>query len=294
MPSDMSIVYRPRSEGSPSSRVIRPPSLSLIDLAGHLRSLTRYAGLIYTLSEHRIRVRYKQSMLGVTWAIVQPVALMAIYTMIFSFVAHVQTNGIPYPIFVFTGLVPWTFFSTALTAGASALVSHSNLITKVYFPREILPLTYVIAGLFDFLIASSLLAALMVISRVPVNANILYAVPVIVIMTMFVTATVLILSAIQVRFRDVGLAMPFLLQIWMFATPIVYPMSAVTRLPRPLGWLYRMNPMVGVIESFRRTVLQGLAPDFAILGVSLAVTIVLLPVAYLYFKRVESTAADVI
>jgi len=294
MPSDMSIVYRPRSEGSPSSRVIRPPSLSLIDLAGHLRSLTRYAGLIYTLSEHRIRVRYKQSMLGVTWAIVQPVALMAIYTMIFSFVAHVQTNGIPYPIFVFTGLVPWTFFSTALTAGASALVSHSNLITKVYFPREILPLTYVIAGLFDFLIASSLLAALMMISRVPVNANILYAVPVIVIMTMFVTATVLILSATQVRFRDVGLAMPFLLQIWMFATPIVYPMSAVTRLPRPLGWLYRMNPMVGVIESFRRTVLQGLAPDFAILGVSLAVTIVLLPVAYLYFKRVESTAADVI
>jgi len=274
--------------------VIRPPSLSLIDLAGHLRSLTRYAGLIYTLSEHRIRVRYKQSMLGVTWAIVQPVALMAIYTMIFSFVAHVQTNGIPYPIFVFTGLVPWTFFSTALTAGASALVSHSNLITKVYFPREILPLTYVIAGLFDFLIASSLLAALMMISRVPVNANILYAVPVIVIMTMFVTATVLILSATQVKFRDVGLAMPFLLQIWMFATPIVYPMSAVTRLPRPLGWLYRMNPMVGVIESFRRTVLQGLAPDFAILGVSLAVTIVLLPVAYLYFKRVESTAADVI
>jgi len=274
--------------------VIRPPSLSLIDLAGHLRSLTRYAGLIYTLSEHRIRVRYKQSMLGVTWAIVQPVALMAIYTMIFSFVAHVQTNGIPYPIFVFTGLVPWTFFSTALTAGASALVSHSNLITKVYFPREILPLTYVIAGLFDFLIASTLLAALMVISRVPVNANILYAVPVIVIMTMFVTATVLILSATQVKFRDVGLAMPFLLQIWMFATPIVYPMSAVTRLPRPLGWLYRMNPMVGVIESFRRTVLQGLAPDFAILGVSLAVTIVLLPVAYLYFKRVESTAADVI
>ena len=294
MPSDTSIVYTPRSEGSPSTRVIRPPSLSLTDLAGHVQSLTQYAGLIYTLSEHRIRVRYKQSMLGVTWAIVQPVALMAIYTMIFSFVAHVQTNGIPYPIFVFTGLVPWTFFSTALTAGASALVSHSNLITKVYFPREILPLTYVIAGLFDFLIASSLLAALMMISRVPVNANILYAVPVIVIMTMFVTATVLILSATQVKFRDVGLAMPFLLQIWMFATPIVYPMSAVTRLPRPLGWLYRMNPMVGVIESFRRTVLQGLAPDFAILGVSLAVTIVLLPVAYLYFKRVESTAADVI
>jgi len=294
MSSDTPIVLRPRSEGSTSIRVIRPPSLSLIDLAGHLRSLTRYAGLIYTLSEHRIRVRYKQSMLGVTWAIVQPVALMAIYTMIFSFVAHVQTNGIPYPIFVFTGLVPWAFFSTALTAGASALVSHSNLITKVYFPREILPLTYVIAGLFDFLIASSLLAALMLVSRVPVNANILYAVPVIVIMTMFVTATVLILSATQVRFRDVGLAMPFLLQIWMFATPIVYPMSAVTRLPRPLGWLYRMNPMVGVIDSFRRTVLQGLAPDFAILGVSLAVTTVLLPVAYLYFKRVESTAADVI
>src|SRR5262245_7346166 len=136
MPSDTSIVYTPRSEGSQSIRVIRPPSLSLRDLAGHIRSLGGYAGLIYTLSEHRIRVRYKQSMLGVTWAIVQPVALMAIYTVIFSFVAHVQTNGVPYPIFVFTGLVPWTYFSTALTAGTSALVGHSNLITKVYRSEE--------------------------------------------------------------------------------------------------------------------------------------------------------------
>src|SRR5215831_18087096 len=213
MPSDTSIVYTPRSEGSQSIRVIRPPSLSITDLVGHVRSLTRYAGLIYTLSEHRIRVRYKQSMLGVTWAIVQPVGLMAIYTMFFSFVAHVQTNGIPYPIFVFTGLVPWTYFSTALTTGTSALVSHSNLITKVYFPREILPLTYVIAGVFDFLIGSSLLAALMVISRVPVNANILYAPLVMAILTMYVVAMVLILSATQVKFRDVGLGMPLLLQI---------------------------------------------------------------------------------
>src|SRR5262245_21773517 len=294
MPSDTSIVYAPRSEGSQSIRVIRPPSLSLTDLASHVQSLTRYAGLIYTLSEHRIRVRYKQSMLGVTWAIMQPVALMAIYTVIFSFVAHIPTNGIPYPIFVFTGLVPWTYLSTALTAGTSALVSNSNLITKVNFPREILPLTYVIAGFFDFLIASSLLAALMMIFRVPVNANILYVLPLIVIMTMFVIAMLLILSAIQIRFRDVGLGMPLLLQIWMFATPIVYPLSAVARLPRPLGWLYRVNPMVGVIENFRRTVLEGMAPDFAVLGVSMAVTEVLLPVAYLYFKRVESTAADVI
>jgi lipopolysaccharide transport system permease protein len=184
--------------------------------------------------------------------------------------------------------------STALTAGTSALVSNSNLVTKVYFPREILPLTYVIAGFFDFLIASSLLAALMMIFRVPVNANILYVLPLIVIMTMFMIAMLLILSAIQIRFRDVGLGMPLLLQIWMFATPIVYPLSAVARLPRPLGWLYRVNPMVGVMENFRRTVLEGAAPDFAILGVSIAVTTVLLPVAYLYFKRVESTAADVI
>jgi lipopolysaccharide transport system permease protein len=294
MPSDTSIAYTPRSEGSRSIRVIRSPSLSLTDLVGHVQSLTRYAGLIYTLSEHRIRVRYKQSMLGVTWAIVQPMALMAVYTVIFSFVAHIETNGIPYPVFVFTGLVPWAFFSTALTAGASALVSHSNLITKVYFPREILPLTYVIAGLFDFLIASSLLAALMLVSRVSVNINILYALPVIAIMTMFVMAMLLILSATQVRFRDVALGMPLLLQIWMFATPIVYPLSAVTRFPHPLGWLYRANPMVGVIENFRRTVLEGMAPDFAILGVSLVVTIVLLPLAYLYFKRVEGTAADVI
>jgi lipopolysaccharide transport system permease protein len=294
MSSDTSIAYTPRSEGSQAVRVIRPPSVSPADLAGHLRSLTRYAGLIYTLSEHRIQVRYKQSLLGIAWAIVQPVALMAVYTVIFSLVAPVRTNGIPYAIFVFAGLVPWTYFSTAVTAGSGALVSHSNLITKVYFPREILPLTYVIVGFFDFLIASSVLAGLMVFSRVPVNANILYSVPVIAIMTMFVIAMVLILSATQVRFRDVGVGLPLLLQIWMFATPIVYPLSAATGLPWPLGWLYRLNPMVGVIESFRRTVLQGMAPDFALLGVSVTVTAVLLPAAYLYFKRVESTAADVI
>jgi len=291
---DTSIAYTSESGRPPAVRVIRPPSLSMGDLAGHVRNLTRYADLIHTLSEHRIRVRYKQSVLGVAWAIVQPVALMAIYTVIFSLVARIQTNGTPYAIFVFAGLVPWSYFSTALTAGTNSLVSHSNLITKVYFPREILPLTYVISGLFDFLVASSLLVGLMVFYRVPVNANILYALPVLAVMTMFVIAMVLILSATQVRFRDVGVGVPLLLQIWMFATPIVYPLSAVAGLPRPLGWLYRLNPMVGVIESFRRTVLQGMTPDFAMLGVSMLVTTALLPAAYLYFKRVEGTAADVI
>ena len=153
MASDTSIAYAPRSEGSQAVRVIRPPSVSLADLAGHLRNLTRYTGLIYTLSEHRIRVRYKQSLLGIAWAIVQPVALMAIYTVIFSFVARIQTNGIPYAIFVFAGLVPLGYFDSA-HRGCERAGQPCNIITKVYFPREILPLTYVIVGLFDFLIAS--------------------------------------------------------------------------------------------------------------------------------------------
>jgi len=282
--------------GAPPRRVkfIRPNSFSVFGVFVQLRELTRYFDLIHSLSQHRIRVRYKQSALGLAWAIMQPLSLMLIYTVIFSFVAKVQTNGAPYAIFVFVGLLPWTYFSTALTSATNSLVSHINLITKVYFPREILPLTYVIAAFFDFLIASSMLAIMMVYYRVPLTLNLLYAGPIILIMTTFVMAMALVFSAIQVRFRDVGVGLPLLLQIWMFATPVVYPLSTAAKLPTTLRVIYLLNPMVGIIENFRRVVLLGLSPDFLSLGISLLISLILLPVAYLYFKRAEASVADII
>ena len=272
-------------------RIIRPPSFSPLNLLRELRGLWQYRDLFYTLTVHRIKVRYKQSLLGLAWAILQPLSLMLIYTVIFSVIARVPSEGAPYAVFAYAALLPWTFFSSALTNATQGLVNHSQLVTKVYFPREIVPLTYVSAALFDFCIASLFLVALFFYYGVSLTAYALWAIPILVLLTLLATALSLIFSVIQVRFRDVGVAMPLLLQLWMFASPVVYPLSAV-----PQRWraLYVLNPMVGVIENFRRAVLQGVEPDFQSLGVSAVVAAVVLPLAYLYFKRVEATMADII
>jgi len=272
-------------------RIIRPVSFSPLDLLRELRALWQYRDLFYTLTVHRIKVRYKQSVLGLAWAILQPLSLMLIYTVIFSVIAKVPSEGVPYAVFAYAALLPWTFFSSSLTNATQGLVSHSQLVTKVYFAREILPLTYVSAALFDFAIASTFLIALFFYYGVGLTIYALYAIPILILLTAIATAFSLFLSAMQVRFRDIGVAMPLLLQLWMFATPVVYPLSAV---PQRLREFYALNPLVGVIENFRRVVLQGVEPDFYSLAVSALVAAVLLPITYLYFKRVEATMADVI
>jgi lipopolysaccharide transport system permease protein len=278
-------------EGPRRTTVIRPPTLSPAGLARDLLKLARYRDLLHTLTVHRVKVRYKQSVLGVAWAVVQPLALMLIYTVIFSYVARVDTGATPYALFAFAALLPWTCFSTALTNATNGLVSHAHLVTKVYFPREILPLTYVFAALFDLLIASFVLALMMAYYGVGVTVNVLYVAPIVLVLTAFSTATSLFFSATQVRFRDIGVAMPLLLQLWMFATPVVYPLGAVPERFRPL---FLWNPMTGVVENFRRTVIQGAPPDFASLGVAAALSLALLVASYVYFKRVEATVADVV
>jgi lipopolysaccharide transport system permease protein len=272
-------------------RIIRPPSFSPLNLLRELRGLWHYRDLFYTLTVHRIKVRYKQSVLGLAWAILQPLSLMLIYTVIFSVIARVPSEGVPYAVFAYAALLPWTFFSSALTNATMGLVNHSTLVTKVYFAREILPLTYVSAALFDFCVASFFLIALFVYYGVSLTVYALWAIPILVLLTMIATALSLIFSVIQVRFRDVGVAMPLLLQVWMFASPVVYPLSAV---PQRWRGLYALNPLVGVIENFRRAVLQGVEPDFYSLGVSAVIALVMLPIAYLYFKKVEATMADII
>jgi lipopolysaccharide transport system permease protein len=272
-------------------RIIRPVSFSPLDLLRELRELWQYRDLFYTLTVHRIKVRYKQSVLGLAWAILQPLSLMLIYTVIFSVIAKVPSEGVPYAVFAYAALLPWTFFSSSLTNATQGLVSHSQLVTKVYFAREILPLTYVSAALFDFAVASTFLFALFFYYGVGLTVYALYAIPILVLLTALATAFSLFLSAMQVKFRDIGVAMPLLLQLWMFTTPVVYPLSAV---PQRFRGLYVLNPLVGAIENFRRVVLQGVEPDFHSLAISAIVAAILLPLAYLYFKRVEATMADVI
>ena len=271
--------------------IIRPPSLSGMNVINDLGKLMRYRDLLYTLTVHRIRVRYKQSVLGICWALLQPLSMMLIFTFVFSYIARIPSEGVPYAIFAYTGLLPWTYFSSGLSNATNSLVSHSQFVTKVYFPREILPVTYVAAALFDFMIASIVLGALMIYFHVPLTINVLYVFPIIVVLTGFSLAMSLFFSATQVRFRDIGVAVPLMLQLWLFATPVIYPLANVPQRLRPY---YTLNPMVAVIDGFRQVTLRGLPPDPKSLLFSGTVSLILLLVAYQYFKRIEATMADVI
>lgn len=272
-------------------KVIRPPAFSISTIFGGVRTLAQYSDLLYTLSLFRLNVRYKQSVLGWAWALLQPLALMGIYTVIFTRVTTVTTGGTPYPVFVFSGLLPWIFFSTSISSAVHGLVLHPNLLTKMYFPREIIPLSYLAAGLADFCIASIILIGLIVHYHIALTWNLLYAVPIVILLGGFAAAIALFFSAIQVRFRDVGLAMPFVLQVWMFTVPVVYSLQSV---PVRFRKLYLLDPVAGLIESFRRVVLHGTAPSAANLMASAAITILCCGLAYAYFKSAEATMADVI
>jgi lipopolysaccharide transport system permease protein len=272
-------------------KVIGPPAFSPATIVAGLRTLLQYPDLLYTLCVFRLNVRYKQSVLGWAWAVLQPLALMGIYTLIFAHVTTVKTGGVPYPIFVFSALLPWIFFSNSVSSAVHGLVTYPGLLTKMYFPREIIPLSYLAAGLADFFIAAMILAGLMVYYGVALTWNSLYAIPILVLFGAFAAAIALFFSAVHVRFRDVGLAMPFVLQIWMFAVPVVYSLQSV---PLRFRKLYLLDPLAGLIESFRKAVIFGDKPDAAMLAWSAAMTIVALTIAYAYFKSSEATMADVI
>ncbi|HSE97674.1 MAG TPA: ABC transporter permease [Blastocatellia bacterium] len=273
------------------TKILRAPSISLSGIWNSLSMLSQYRDLLYTLSVHRIKVRYKQSLLGIFWAVLQPISLMLIYTIIFSFIIRMPSGEQPYALFVYTGLLPWLCFSSALMSATTSLTSHANLITKIYFPREILPLTYVIASLFDFLIASLVLGGLLMYYSVPLTWNALYVVPIMLALTLFAVAMSLSFSALQGRYRDIGFGIGLLLQLWMFATPVVYPLSLVPERWQPL---YLLNPMTSIVENFRRVTLQGATPDLASLGLSVMISVVLLAFAYVFFRLTEATMADVI
>lgn len=275
--------------------VLEPPDLRRIHPLTALRRLRHSRDLFLTLSLHRISVRYRQSRLGILWAGIHPVAMMLVFTLMFTFLRVTPASDVPFPLFAYSALIPWTMFSSGLTNTSTALTSHAALLSKVSFPREILPLTYVVAALVDMCIASVALAGLMVWFSVPLKMTALWALVAVALAAGLLVGLGLLLSAVQVRFRDVGLAMPVLVQVWLFATPVLYPLSAVkAALPGPLYWLYRLNPMAGVVDTFRRAMVLHEAPDFGALAVSATIVALLLPVAYVYFKHVELTMADVV
>jgi lipopolysaccharide transport system permease protein len=254
-----------------------------------LQELWEHRELIYFLIWRDIKVRYKQTVLGAAWAIIQPLFTMAVFAVFFGHLAKIPSDGVPYPMFAYAALVPWTFFANALTQASNSLVGSAGLITKVYFPRLVVPLASVLSGIVDLVLAFGVLLLLMVAYGVGVSARLLW-VPVFVVLTVTAALAVsLWLSALNVKYRDVRYTVPFLTQVWLFATPVAYPSSL---LPEPWRTLYGLNPMVGVVEGFRWAMLNtGSAPGSIFLVSSLASLLFLLLGAH-YFRRVEGTFAD--
>ena len=217
--------------------------------------------------------------------------MMAIFVTVFSYLARIPSEGVPYALFAYCALLPWTFFSTAVSNATGSLVSHTQLITKVYFPREILPLTYVVAALFDFLIGLVVMGGLMIWFGVALTPAAGHLVPVLALLAAWVVAVSLLLSAAQVRWRDIGVAIPVLVQLGMFASPVIYPLGLV-----PESWRawYLLNPMAGIINSFRDVLLRGQQPEPLPLAYAAVVTACVLPLAYAVFKRAEATMADLV
>lgn len=255
-----------------------------------LRDLWHYRDLLYILTTRDIKVRYKQTLLGAAWAVIQPLFTMLIFTLFFGRLAGMPSDGIPYPLFAYAGLLPWTFFSNAVTNSGNSLVGNSNLITKVYFPRMIIPMASVGSGLVDFAIAFLLLLAMMFYYGVGFSVNILML-PVLVILTSLLAVGVgMWMSALNVKYRDIRYALPFLIQLGMFATPIIYPMSLV---PEKWRWLIALNPLSGQIEAYR-SAFFGKPFDWFALGISAVITFAVLIYAAFTFKRMEKSFADII
>jgi lipopolysaccharide transport system permease protein len=256
-----------------------------------LREVWEYRELLFFLTWRNIQVRYKQTALGVTWAIIQPLFTMAVFSLFFGRLAKVPSDGIPYPIFAFAALVPWTFFSNGLSQSSNSLVGNSNLIKKVYFPRLTIPVSTVLSGVVDFMLAFVMVLGMMFYYRIVPTANVLWIPPLLLLALVTSLGVGLWLSALNVQYRDVQHAVPFLTQFWMFSTPIAYPSSLLSE---PWRTIYGLNPMVGVVEGFRWALLGTQPAPEAILVASSLVAVLVLVGGAFYFRRMEKTFADVI
>ncbi|MEE9567145.1 MAG: ABC transporter permease [Desulfobacteria bacterium] len=269
--------------------IVVKPSRGWVSLK--LNELWHYRELLYFLTWRDIKVRYKQTVLGAAWAIIQPFFTMVVFSLFFGKLAKIPSDGIPYPIFAYAALVPWTFFASGLNQSANSLVGDANLIKKVYFPRLAIPISSVISGGLDFVLAFIVLLGMMLFYGIFPAVNIIWL-PFLLLLTLITSlGTGLWLSALNVQFRDVRYTVPFLTQFWLFATPIAYPSSLLSQ---PWRTLYGINPMVGVVEGFRWALLGTDTAPGPIMIVSSLVALALLIGGAYYFRRLEKSFADVV
>ncbi len=257
----------------------------------YLRELAENAHLVLSFARRDIRAKYKQTIFGVAWAVIQPLSLMVVFTFVFSLFARIPSEGLPYPIFSYSVLIFWTFFASCLTQGTVAMTANATLVRKIYFPRETLLLAVMLSALVDLAIAALILAAMFLYYKVALSWTALWVIPLLGLQLLFVLTVILVTSSVQVSYRDAGHALPLLLQLWMYASPIAYPLTSVPEWLRPI---YLLNPMAGIIDGYRRALLHGTHPDLTYLAVAYPATVLALGCAYLLFKRAERTFADVI
>lgn len=256
----------------------------------NFRDLWVYRELLYFLTWREIKVRYKQTALGFAWAVIQPVCMMIVFTLFFGTLAKIPSEGIPYPLFNYAALLPWTLFAEGITRSSMSMVQNPNLVKKVYFPRLVIPLSGILSPLVDFAIAFTILVGMMFYYGYAPTVNVLWLPAFIVLALMTSLGVGLWLSAINVKYRDVRYVIPFLIQLWLFASPVVYSSSL---LPERFQAIYGLNPMAGVIEGFRWALL-GTEPPGSLIAISVIIVIVILISGAFYFRRNEKTFADVI
>lgn len=251
----------------------------------------RYRELLYFFAWRDIKVRYRQAVMGAAWAVIQPLLNMIVFAFIFGRLAHMPSNGIPYPLFSYCALVPWTYFSGTLGLASSSLTGNTSLITKVYFPRILLPAGTVLAGLLDFGIATLLLIAMMIYYHVKASWLMLLSPLAILLMVVLTLGAGMLMAAMSVKYRDIKYVLPFVIQLMLFATPIIYPSSVVPERFRPL---LALNPVWGMVDCFRACLLPDQPFDFKLIGISVGVTFVLFVAGLYYFRKSEKTFADII
>jgi lipopolysaccharide transport system permease protein len=253
--------------------------------------LARRRDLLWIWTLRDIKVRYSQSLLGAAWAILQPLSLMLIFNLVFGYFIRIPTGDIPYPIFSYAALLPWTFLASSMSFALPSLVSNMNLVTKIYFPRETLPVSAVLAGVIDFVVAAAVFAGMLIYYRIPFYGTLIFL-PVLVALQMLLTVgIVLFASALNVFYRDIRFVVPLVMQLWMYATPVIYPPSII---PARYRTLYMLNPMAGLIEGYRTVALRGGYPNWHDTGLAALVSLAAFVLGYWYFKRVEWQFADLI
>jgi lipopolysaccharide transport system permease protein len=254
-------------------------------------SVSAYWELLMNLTKREVRGRYTQSLFGIGWAIAQPLATMAVFTLVFSRLGNISSGGVPYPIFAYAALVPWFFFSNSVNSGTLSLVTYRNIVTKTYFPREIVPLAQVCSRLVDFGAAAGLYALLMIYYRIGVGGWFLLAPVFFVLLVLFTTGVTLVTSAVNVFYRDVNPVVQIGLQLWLYLTPVGYSLSAF---PGRYRWLFMLNPLTAIVEGFRSVVVFDRPPDWQLVAVSSSMILTLCVVALVMFKQMDKYFADVI